>query len=151
MVDYLKGIKMTDTTSIMLVTYNRLSLTQRMLDNFFRVTTSPFNLIIVDNGSIDGTTDYLKNINKYDHSFCQGIYLQFNDKNKGIATGRNQGLKIAAQFGNTYLSTLDNDIELPINWLEKCIDIIKANPIYSIGVNMEDISYPIVNKNGKTF
>ena len=140
-------------TSLMFVTWNRLALTQRMLNNFFKVTTSPYRLIIVDNGSTDGTTEYLNGLDKDKHagSFCQGIHLKFNEKNMGIATGRNQGLKIAAQFGDDYLGTLDNDIELPAGWLEKCIDIIAANPSYSIGVNMEDVTYPLKTLNGKTF
>jgi GT2 family glycosyltransferase len=140
-----------NTVSLMMVTYNRLDLTKRMLDNFFQVTTSPYRLIIVDNGSTDGTPEYLSSLDKRESTFCQGIYLKFNEKNKGIASGRNQGLKIASQFGDDYLGTLDNDIELPTNWLQNCIDIIAANPSYSIGVNMEDVSYPLKTLNGQTF
>lgn len=139
------------TTSVMMVTFNRIELTKRMLNNFFQVTTSPYNLIIVDNGSTDGTVEYLKNINKHDFSFCQDLRLHFNEENKGIASGRNKGLKIADQYGDPYLATIDNDVEMPMNWLQNCIDIIEKNSNYSIGVNMEDVNYPSITKNGKTF
>ena len=137
--------------SIMLVTYNRIELNKRMLSNFFQVTTSPYNLIIVDNGSTDGTVEYLKNISKHDAPHCQDIILQFNDQNKGIASGRNQCLKIADKYGDQYLATVDNDVELPINWLQDCIDIIKENPLFTVGVNMEGVEYPLKTLNGKTF
>ena len=141
------------TTSIMFVTFNRINFTQRMLESFFKNTTSPYHLIIVDNGSTDETKNYLSTI-AHSHTVwpaCQGVELLFNENNKGIAIGRNQCLKIAAQFNDDYLSTLDNDIELPVNWLEDCLDIIKANPNFAIGMNMEGSSYPTSTINGKTF
>jgi GT2 family glycosyltransferase len=140
------------TTSIMLVTYNRINFTQRMMESFFKNTTSPYHLIIVDNGSTDETVHHLEDLyRKTDIPACQGMKIQFNEKNMGIAIGRNQCLKIASQFNDDYLSTLDNDIEFPANWLEDCLDIIKANPSFAIGMNMEGVSYPMHTINGKTF
>jgi GT2 family glycosyltransferase len=133
---------------VMLVTYNRLNLTKRMLDNFFSATTSPYRLIIVDNGSTDGTTEYLKNIN-HNITNCQDILLHFNEKNKGIASGRNKCLEIADQYNDPYLATVDNDVEMPMNWLQDCIDIMEKTSNFYIGVNMEDINYPLTTLNGK--
>jgi GT2 family glycosyltransferase len=144
---------MTNITSIMFVTYNRLNFTKRMLDSFFKNTTSPYHLIIVDNGSTDGTQEYFSDVRNMARNtpHCQGLELQLNKKNMGIAAGRNQGLRLAAQFGDEYLSTLDNDIELPPHWLKECIDIIQVNPKFAIGLNMEGTPYPLVSLNGKTF
>jgi GT2 family glycosyltransferase len=142
---------MQDTTSIMLVTYNRLELTKRMITNFFQVTTSPYHLLVVDNGSKDGTVEFLHELDKSVPTFCQGVKFLFNPENKGIASGRNQGLKLASQFSDPFLSTLDNDVELPMGWLGDCIDIIKANPMFAVGVNMENVMYPLKTINGKTF
>ena len=144
------------TTSVMLVTYNRLLLTQRMMASFFQTTTSPYHLIIVDNGSTDGTVEYLQQLqcdvlNLHFYAHCQNIDLQLNAQNKGIAIGRNQGLKLAAKYGDPFLATLDNDVELPMNWLQQCIAIIEDNPQFEIGVNMESVSYPLKTINGHTF
>src|ERR1700676_991218 len=76
-------------TSVMLITYNRLPLTQRMLQNFFQTTDSPYRLIVVDNGSTDGTVEWLQQLNP-ENTFCQGYHTHFYDKNKGIAIGRNK-------------------------------------------------------------
>jgi GT2 family glycosyltransferase len=135
----------------MLVTFNRLTLTQRMLTNFFKTTNSTYHLVIVDNGSTDGTVDFLKTLDNINYPSCQSIHLHFNQQNKGIATGRNQGLKIVAKYGDPYLSTLDNDVELPQDWLSQCLDIIQANPMFAVGVNMENVPYPVRTINGKTF
>jgi glycosyltransferase involved in cell wall biosynthesis len=140
------------TTSVMFCTYNRLNFTQRMLGSFFKNTTSPYHLIIVDNGSTDGTTDWLLNLmHNHGSPHCQEIVVHFNEQNRGIAAGRNKGLQIADRFKDEYLSTLDNDIELPPNWLEDCTNIIKANPYFAIGINMEGTTYPILNQNGVSF
>ena len=49
------------TATIMMVTYNRLDLTKKTLEGLFKVTKYPFNLVVVDNASKDGTVEYLNN------------------------------------------------------------------------------------------
>lgn len=136
------------TTSIMLVTYNRLPLTQRMLESLFQNTDSPFRLIIVDNGSSDGTIEWLKAMPQ-DHPLCQSYDFHFNEKNLGIACGRNRAMKIADKYNDEWLSTADNDIEYVPNWLTKCLDVLTANAKFAIGLNMEGIEYPLMTLNGK--
>jgi len=137
----------------MFCTYNRLDFTKRMLDSFLKNTTSPYHLLIVDNGSTDGTQEYLATTlhNIHGNESCLGVEFQFNQKNKGIAVGRNQGLLMAQKYKDDYLSTLDNDIEFPVNWLENCIDILKVNPTFALGMNFEHINYPLHTINGKEF
>ena len=135
----------------MFCTYNRLNFTKRMLESFLKNTTSPYHLIIVDNGSSDGTPEYLHQMfDRSEYQHCEGTTLQLNEKNKGIAIGRNQGLKLAGKFGDDYLCTLDNDIELPPLWLENCIDVLSSNPRFSVGLNFEGTQYPLQTLNGKT-
>jgi GT2 family glycosyltransferase len=137
--------------SIMCVTYNRLDFTKRWYNSLLEKTTVPFNLIIVDNASGDGTVDYLKTLKE--DKCLEKLVIQYNEKNKGIAIGRNQGLKIADGLNTKWYCTVDNDVEMPHNnWLQECVDILKANPQYGCcGVNFEDNQYPLVTKNGFTF
>lgn len=133
--------------SLMMVTYNRLPLTKQTVDNIYD-RTQDFEFVIVDNGSTDGTVDYLQDLAKNNPN----IHLIINTKNKGIAIGRNQALKKAVDIGTNWFCTIDNDVLLPENWLDNCIDILKANKNYAmIGVNFEDVDYPIVELNGYTF
>ena len=139
------------TTSIMLTTFNRLDLTKRMMKSLFSTTHSPYRLIIIDNGSSDETPDFLENLKKDLPKECVGYEYALNEKNQGIAIGRNMGLQIADKYNDEWLSTVDNDVEFPDNWLDQCLDIMKANKRLSIGVNFEPTNYPLTTWNGKTF
>jgi len=137
-----------DGTAIMMVTYNRLELTKRMLNSLFANTHGPYRLIVVDNGSTDGTVEWLKECKEGGSVFWD---LQLNPKNMGIAIGRNQCLQLAKKYNSAYLSTVDNDVEFPEDWLRKCVDVIKANPNFAIGLNMEGIKYPLITLKQKQF
>ena len=137
--------------SLMMVTYNRLDLTKKTLDSIFKNTDYPYELIIIDNNSVDNTKKEIYRICA-DETVVNNKYLKstkfiFNDKNLGIAHGRNQGL--AASSGD-WLVTIDNDVLLPEGWLSECIGILDSNPDYGmIGVNMEGVKYPLVSNNCK--
>ncbi len=141
---------MSQLTSISLATFNRLDLTQKMISSFFENTNSPYILNIIDNGSTDGTQEWLRtNIKK--NQYCQNFNLIFNEENKGIAYARNQGLKIGATYNPDFYCTLDNDVIVPNNWLNEIIDVINANPNYCMGLNYEGVEYPLFISNGFSF
>lgn len=139
-----------DSTCIMMVTYNRLELTKRALKSLFDInnTKGGYRLIIVDNGSTDGTVEYLRELKEQ----CNVVWdVQFNENNMGIAVARNQCLKLAQKYDTQWLSTVDNDVEFLPNWLEDSIKILKALPKFCVGINFEGTPYPITDKNGVTF
>lgn len=131
--------------NIMMVTYNRLDLTIETLKSLFDNTNYPFKMIIVDNASTDGTSDYLFEYFKdVKNEYYKGSTILINPKNYGIAIARNQALILAGD--SDWYATLDNDVKVPYNWLSDCINIIKLNSKYGmIGINFEGIKYPIVN------
>jgi GT2 family glycosyltransferase len=139
-------------TAVMVVTFNRLELTKQTFDSLFETAGHNFNLIIVDNGSTDGTREYLETILKKEGKYLKSVVVKLNEENKGIAIGRNQALKIANDIGTNYYCTIDNDVLMPNGWLGECVDILDKVPRYgAIGVNMEGNGYQIININGKTF
>ena len=130
-------------TSIMMATYNRLELTKRTLDSLINNTNKiDYRLIIIDNGSTDGTVDWLRG-NKEEN-----FEYEFNLENKGIAVARNQALLIANKYNDPFLSTIDNDIQFPKNWLFNCLSALLVNDKLAIGINFEGVNYPIHNLNG---
>jgi GT2 family glycosyltransferase len=143
---------MSNIASIMVATFNRLSLTKQTINNLIEMTDYPFELIVIDNASVDGTVEYLKNeleslLSKNSY-FCS-LIIKENDINKGIAYARNQSLLLAS---GEWLCTLDNDVLLPKGWLTKCISVLSRNKNYgAIGVNMEAVTYPLVLINGEEF
>ena len=133
---------MEEIATLMMVTYNRLELTKQTLNNIITNTKYPYNFVIVDNNSTDGTQEYLK---EFREACNLNIVLILNDENKGIAVGRNQGLLEANKLNTVWYSTVDNDILLPEKWLTRCISLLKADKRFAmIGVNFEERQYPIL-------
>lgn len=132
--------------SVMVATYNRLNLTKETFSDLDNSIDIDYNFIIIDNGSTDGTIEYLKDYSR------DNVKVVYNEKNLGIATARNQGLKIANELGSDYFCYIDNDVKMPVGWLSECISILEDNKKYAmIGVNMEGNRYPTVTLNGHTF
>lgn len=144
------------TAALMMVTYNRLDLTKETIKCLFANTHYLFNLCIVDNGSNDGTVEWLDNelaemVKRKDND-CHMLLVKKNKKNKGIAIGRNQGLVLANKTNSLWMVTIDNDVWVPKWWLTDCIDILKTNRQFgAIGVNMENCPYQSIEANGKSF
>jgi O-antigen biosynthesis protein len=151
---------MSDTV-LMMVTYNRLDLTKKTMESLVKSTKHPFSLVIVDNGSSDGTPAYLENLQSIsslqpgencEPSPLKEIHLILLPENKGIAIGRNLALQKADELKATWFTTIDNDVQMPDGWLEESIQILTAVPQFgAIGVNFESGPYPLVTKNGYTF
>jgi GT2 family glycosyltransferase len=145
--------------SLMMVTYNRLNLTKRTINSLIKSVKTPCTLIVVDNGSSDGTPEYLSELNDDCNNAEDNILgnlcnvdLILLPKNKGIARGRNLALKRADELKTKWYCTIDNDVEFADGWLEECIRILEANKGYgAIGINYENTKYPLVTKNGCTF
>jgi len=137
---------MTDTT-IMMVTFNRLELTKDTFKLSLNTTGKKFNLVVVDNGSTDGTQEWLKN-KEFDCPCLASLTLLLLPENRGIAYGRNAALKAAKEkYPETkYFCTLDNDIGIRNDWLVDCCDVVDEVPrVGMCGVNLEGNTYPRTN------
>jgi GT2 family glycosyltransferase len=132
--------------TLMMVTFDRKHLTIKTINNIYETAGYPFTLVVVDNGSKDGSVEYLKELQQ-----SKNIILVLNNENKGIAVGRNQALFEADKLNTDIYCTVDNDIEPPKLWLKECVELLQDNPGYIFGVNYEDTTYPIVTVKGKQF
>jgi glycosyltransferase involved in cell wall biosynthesis len=103
--------------SVIIPTYNRSSFILEAVDSVFKQTFKDFELIVVDDGSIDGTAEVL---NKYKDRF---IY-HFQD-HQGVSSARNRGIQIARGKWVAFLD--DDDLWLPEK-LETQIDFFSKNP-----------------------
>ena len=107
--------------SIITLTYNQIEYTKKYIKSLYEFT-SDFELIIVDNGSTDGTAEYIKSL-PYDN-----IKTIFNAENLGFSKGNNQGIEIAE---GEYIGFLNNDILLYPNWFEECEKVfLKENAAF---------------------
>src|SRR6476660_6350862 len=68
-----------DGLSILMPVYNEIERIERALDATLAVNLPcPFELVLVDDGSTDGTVDYLRN-----RSFPDNVRVHFHAKNQG--------------------------------------------------------------------
>ena len=104
-------------TSIVILTLNQLPLTIQCLESIWKNTSTPYELILVDNGSKDGTIEYLRNLG-------DRIILIENPHNFGFAKGCNQGTEVAS--GDQILF-LNNDTILPPGWLEPMVEALYSD------------------------
>ncbi len=108
-------------TSIIILTHNGIEHTEKCLASIETHTPEPHELIIVDNGSTDGTLDYLR-----DHiSAHDNIRVVANRTNRGFAAGNNQGLALAR---GEYVLLLNNDTIVTQGWLQRMLQVFKAHP-----------------------
>lgn len=103
------------TTSIIILTHNVLPMTQQCLESIRRYTDN-YELIIVDNGSTDGTVEYLQ--------AQSDVKLIRNERNLGFAKGCNQGLEIAS--GDAVLF-LNNDTIVTPHWLSRMRKVLNSD------------------------
>jgi GT2 family glycosyltransferase len=98
--------------SILVLTFNEIDKTKEFLNELYKNTKSSFNIVIVDNGSSDGTADFLKKI-EYDN-----IIIHYNKENRGIIEGRNQAYRILKNNFHMIdkIIFLDNDQFVKKDW-----------------------------------
>ncbi len=102
--------------SVIIPTYNRAHLIKRAIQSVLNQTYQNFEIIVVDDGSVDNTEEVVKNFNN------QKIrYIRYNE-NKGVAAARNTGIK--ATRGD-YIAFQDSDDEWFPNKLERQMEVFK--------------------------
>lgn len=103
-------------TSIIILTYNNLDYTKQCIESIRTYTDrNTYELIIIDNNSVDDTKDWLL---KQDD-----IRVILNKENLGFPRGCNQGIELAK--GDNIL-LLNNDVIVTENWLSNLV-----NSLYS--------------------
>lgn len=96
--------------SIILPTYNRRRCIGRAVKSVLNQTYSDFELIIVDDGSTDGTESLISDLQE------PRIRYVYNEKNVGTAEARNVGIRIA---NGEYIAFQDSDTVWVEDKLEK--------------------------------
>lgn len=101
--------------------YNKLDIATKLyLDSLYKYTNIDlFDLIIIDNGSKDGTTEYLQ---EFENKF-NNIKVIYNSNNLGYSKANNQGLEIALKKDYEFVGLLNNDILFTPNWLEYSLKV----------------------------
>jgi len=95
--------------SVVTLTHNKLEHTRRCLPSLLGTAAEPWELVVVDNGSTDGTPAWLAGFKRTAEGAGVAVKLIRNDRNAGCSTARNRG---AAAGAGARLVFLDNDVAL---------------------------------------
>ncbi len=102
---------------VIIPVFNRKEILKRAINSVLLQSFRDFNLIVVDDGSTDGTAEMIA---KY---YPEIIYLY--QGNKGVSAARNLGIRSSKA---SFLTFLDSDDEWHKQKLEKQLDFFNNNP-----------------------
>ncbi len=117
--------------SIVIPVFNKIEYTRRCLEQVLKITPEHlYELIVIDNGSTDGTAEYLA-------ALKGRVRVLTNVENLGFVDACNQGASVAR---GRYLVFLNNDT-LPLNgWLEALLGMAERDP--AVGAVGAQLIYP---------
>lgn len=108
------------TVSIFVLSYNRLSKTKKCVECVLKYTHDiNFELILIDNGSTDGTYDYFQSV-----EFKKKKIIKIT-KNIGSIYALHVAMSI---FNGKYFVLIPNDVYVTKNWLINMLKCMESDP-----------------------
>lgn len=96
--------------SVVVCTYNRLEYLQKCLASLLALDFLDYEIIIVDDGSSDGTREFLDTLKN------EKVRVIHNEKNCGISASKNRGI---AESKSEIVAFTDDDCEVEMPWLSE--------------------------------
>ncbi len=129
--------------SIITLTFNQLEYTKQFVESIKKFTKLPYELILVDNASTDGTITYLRRLAQENIN----VRLILNKENVGFPQGVNQAINRST---GDYILIANNDIVVTEGWLERLKETIEnENIIGIVGPISNSVSGVQLDKNAK--
>jgi GT2 family glycosyltransferase len=104
---------------IILVNWNGRAVTLECLDSLARVDYAPFTVVVVDNGSSDGSADAIR-------AAHPEVRLLPLTENRRFAGGNNEGIRYALNEGAELLLLLNNDTTVAPDFLRVLVDRMRS-------------------------
>jgi GT2 family glycosyltransferase len=109
---------------VIIVTYNAMQWAKRCFDSL-KASKIANDVFVVDNGSSDGTQDYIKN------NYPTVIFKQ-SETNLGFGKANNIGLQYALDNHYDYVYLLNQDAWIMPDTFEKLVKVQRENPVFGI-------------------
>lgn len=109
--------------AILIINWNGYALTKDCLESLKAIDYGNFKTVLVDNGSVDGSGEKLKN------EFPE-IELLASPENLGFTGGNNLGIKWALDHLFDYVLLLNNDTVVEPDFLDPLVSFLEQNPAY---------------------
>jgi GT2 family glycosyltransferase len=108
-------------TRIILLTWNRWEDTETCLQSLLSVVNEHTRVLVVDNGSTDGTPDKIRR-------WFPRFEVHENGNNLGFPAGNNVGIRHALAEGADYVILLNNDTVVDRGFAEELVAAARRNP-----------------------
>ena len=135
-------MSLTPLVSVVMSTYNRADVIARAIDSIIRQTYDNLELVIVDDGCTDNTSNILQK-----HVANDKRIILLKQNNQGLAAARNTGVD---KVQGKYIAFMDDDdISLPKR-LAKQVTFLEKYPDYNActcGLQFIDLSGKPINNN----
>lgn len=102
--------------TVIIPIYNVKNYLKSCVESVCNQTYHNLEIILIDDGSTDGTTDLCEQLKKNDNRI-----ILIKQKNKGLSATRNRGLKMAH---GEYIYFVDSDDWIEHNTIKVCLDIM---------------------------
>ena len=109
------------TVTVVVLNWNNLPDTIECLESLRAVTYPALRLLVVDNGSTDGSEAALR-------ARFPGLELLQTGENLGFAGGNNAGIRRALEGGADHVLLLNNDTTVDPGFVTAMVDAARANP-----------------------
>jgi GT2 family glycosyltransferase len=106
---------------VVVLNWNRKDDTIECVASLMAMDYPSFRIVVVDNGSEDGSVEALK-------AKFPALEVIVNDKNLGYAVGNNVGICHALQQGASYVFLLNNDTVVRQNLVAELVKVGEADP-----------------------
>ena len=124
--------------SVITLTHNKLDVTRKCLSSWLRTAYSPWELIVVENASTDGTREWLKGCARGAGDAGVRVEPIWNARNIGCSTARNQGIEKAK---GSLVVFVDNDVALrSVAWLPTLASALERDP--AVAMASPKLVYP---------
>ncbi len=110
-----------------MVTYDRLYATKKSLESYLETVTVPYTLTVVDNGSSDGTVEWLLD---------SGVTCVLLDENKYPGFACNIGWRVAPENA-TFLHRADNDWAYHLGWCDHLAAAFEDPKVGQVGLRTD--------------
>ncbi len=110
--------------AVVVVNWNRCDLLRQCLQSLRRQTIDRrFDVVVVDNGSHDGSVEMVRREFSNEHNFR--LIVICNRENKGFCEANNQGISASE---SEFVALLNNDAEAEPTWLEALVQAFEDRP-----------------------
>lgn len=129
---------MGDSVSILILAHNKAEYTRRCLAGLLQSTLRPFQVVLVNNGSTDGTERTFEEFRRRGAEEGLDVEILLLPQNMGAIVGRNRGMEL---LKGDYWVLLDNDAVVRTrSWLEKLRGVLQGDS--QIGAVSPKLLYP---------